>query len=374
MEKNYKVGIIGFGFMGKVRVYGYQNLKFYYQPVPLKTELFGICDNRPEIITQAKENFGFKFSTTDFRELVNHPEIDIINICSPNIFHKEQILAAIAAGKHIYCDKPLVCSGKEADEVEDALTGYQGIHQVALNYRFYPATLKAKSLIAEGRLGQMISFRIAYYHSGNIDPEKPMGWKQEKAMGGGVLPDMASHSVDMAQYLAGEFESVLGTSKILYPERPGPDGRRVKVEAEDYVVINAKMKNGALGVIEGSKVATGCQDELRFEIYGTGGALRFNSMEPNFLEFYDQSDPDEPMGGSAGFKKLVTVNRYLKPAVPFPGPKFSGGFLRGHIHCLENFLECVRDNRPASPSFYDGIYNVRLLDKVRISETKGTWV
>ena len=370
--KIYNVGIVGFGFIGKVHAYGYENLKFYYRPVPLKTKLFGVCTGHRETAEQAKSDFGFEFATNDSRELINHPKIDIINICSPNIFHKEQILAALVAGKHVYCDKPLVCNSSEAQEIEKSLKNYSGVHQVTFHLRFYPATLKAKGLIKKGFLGELISFRIAYYHSGGVDPKKPMGWKQE--MGGGVLADLGSHAVDLAYFLAGEFDRISGVSRILYLERPGKNGVRHKVEAEDLVIINARMKNGCLGVIEASKVATGIQDEVRFEIYGTRGALRFNSMEPNFLEFYDQSEPDEPLGGTAGFKKLVTVNRYPEPAVPFPGPKFSGGWLSGHVHCLAGFLESVRDGRQASPSFYDGIYNVRLLDKVRASETKGAWV
>ncbi|MCX5642489.1 MAG: Gfo/Idh/MocA family oxidoreductase [Candidatus Omnitrophica bacterium] len=374
MEKIYNIGIIGFGFIGSVHAYGYENLKFYYRPVPLKAKLFGVCTAHRETAEQAKSDFGFEFATNDSRELINHPKIDIIHICSPNIFHREQVLAALTAGKHIYCDKPLVCSGLEAQAIEAALQNYSGIHQMTFHLRFYPATLKAKNLIEKGALGKIISFRIAYYHSGSVDPKKPMGWKQDAEMGGGVLADLGSHAVDLACFLAGEFDRISGVSRILYPKRPGKDGAMEKVTAEDFVIINARMKSGCLGVIEASKVATGIQDEVRFEIYGTRGALRFNSMEPNFLEFYDQSDPDEPIGGSAGFKKLVTVNRYPKPAVPFPGPKFSGGWLSGHIHCLENFLECIRDNRQANPSFYDGIYNVRLLDKVRISETNNIWV
>ena len=139
----------------------------------------------------------------------------------------------------------------------------------------------------------------------------------------------------------------------------------VKVEAEDYVLINAKMKNKALGVIEASKVATGSQDEFKFEIYGTGGALRYNSMEPNFLEFYDQKESDEPSEGTAGFRKIVTVNRYTWPSFSFPGPKFTGGWLSGHVNCLGNFIRCIRENKSASPSFYDGLYNVKVLENLK---------
>lgn len=374
MEKIYNVGIVGFGMIGKVHAFACHNLDFYYRPAPLKTRLFAVCTGRPETAKEAKERFGFEFTTTDFRELVNHPEVDIVSICSPNVFHREQVLAAMAAGKHIYCEKPLVCNSAEAEEVEKALAGYSGIHRVVFHIRFYPAILKARELIDRGLLGEPISFRVAYYHSGGVDRKKPISWKQEKEMGGGVLADMGSHAIDLVYFLLGNFDRIFVASRVLYPERPTKNGIETKkVEAEDYVIINAKLKNGALGVIEASKVATGSQDEFKFEIYGTGGALRFNSMEPNFLEFYNQSEPDEPLGGEAGFKKIVTVSRYPAPASGFPGPKFSVGWLRGHVHSLENFLENIRDNRIASPSFREGIYNVRILDAARRSEAGQTW-
>jgi predicted dehydrogenase len=373
MEKVHNVGIVGFGFIGKVHAYGYENLKYFYRPLPLKTRLFAVCTNHMETAERAKNEFGFEFATDDFRRLVEHPGVDIVNICSPNVFHRDQILAAIKAGKHIYCDKPLVCDTSEARAVEAALSDYSGIHQVTFHLRFYPATLKAKQLIEEGALGKIISFRIAYYHSGSVDPKKPMGWKQRKAMGGGVLADLGSHVLDLAFFLCGEFDRVLGTSRILYPERPDSSGAMQPVEAEDMVIVSARMKDGSLGMIEASKVATGAQDEVRFEIYGTRGALRYNSMEPNFLEFYDQADPDEPLGGRAGFKKLVTAGRFPKPAAAFPGPKFPVGWMQGHVHCLASFLEAVRDQRQASPSFNDAIYNVDLLERIRSSVASGIW-
>lgn len=363
--RTLNVGIIGFGFMGRVHSYGYLNLPFYFQPVPVPVKLLGVCTARPETARRARDSFGFELAVTDYRELVNHPQIDIVNICSPNNCHLPQLLEAIRAGRHVYCDKPLVVDGKEADTLERALEGARGTHQVTFHLRFYPAVLKARALIGEGALGEAISFRVAYYHSGSVDPARPMGWKQERAAGGGVLNDLGSHAVDLARFLVGEFKTVSGMGRVLYPRRPDRSGRPVAVEAEDCVIISAEMAGGALGTVEASKVATGTQDELRFEIYGTRGALRYNSMDPNFLDFYDQADPDEPLGGRAGFRRIATVNRYPPPATAFPGAKFSGGWLAGHVHCLGAFLEAVRDGRPGAPSFRDGLANVRLLERVR---------
>jgi len=374
LEKIYNVGIIGFGFMGKTHAYGYLSIPFYYDPIPIKTKLFGVCTSKKETVQKAKEKYGFDFATTDYKELIEHPKVDIIHICSPNIFHKEQLLYAIRAGKHIYCDKPLVCNLDEAREIAEALKNYDKIAQIAFQYRFYPATMKAKELIEEGFVGVPISFRFSYYHSGSLDPLKPMGWKQEKSFGGGVLLDLGSHIIDLLYFFLGEYESVMGVSKILYQERVSREDpkKKEKVEAEDFSLMLAKMKCGTIGSLEVSKITAGSNDDLKFEIYGTEGAIRFNLMQPNFLEVYSLKDEEGRFGGPRGFKLIETVQRYPKPAV-FPGEKFSIGWIRGHIHCLYNFLESIRDNRQSAPSVYDGIYNIQVIEAIRKSELLQSW-
>ncbi len=322
--KTYNVGLIGFGFIGKVHAYCYDNLKYYYPDCGFVAKLFGVCGRRPETVEGVKRSLGFAYGTTDYQELINHPDVDIIDICSPNIMHKEHLLEAIKAGKHVYCEKPLVCDMREAEIIHGALKDFKGVHQMAFHNRFFPASVKAKSLIDDGALGDIVSFRIAYYHSGSLDAEKPMGWKQEK--GAGVLLDLGSHAIDLIYFFAGEFSGVSGMSRILYPERKDKAGRKVKVEAEDLFVINARMKNGAVGVIEVSKVAAGTEDELKYEIYGTKGALKYNSMFPNYLEFFNSAEKN------AGFKMIPTVSRYEGSS--FPGPKFSVGWTRAHIHSI----------------------------------------
>ncbi len=374
MQTTLKAGIIGFGFIGKVHAFGYHNMSYFHFPPPVKTELFGVCNSREETAKKAKENFGFKIASTDYREIINHPEIDIINICSPNHLHKEQLIEAIKAKKHIYCDKPLVQNYEEAEEIEELLESHDKTRQMTFHLRFYPAALKAKMLIEEGSVGKIISFRFSYLHSGSVSPDRPMGWKQKKEFGGGTLNDLGSHAIDLCYHLLGDFREVSGISRILYPERPDGKGGKEKVEAEDLVLINARLKNGAIGSIEASKTATGAQDEFSFEIYGTESALRYNSMNPNFLKFYNRSDPDEPAGGNAGFKDIVTVDRYPGTEKPFPGPKFSTGWLRGHTQCLYNFLRAIKEGKQASPSFHEGIYNMKVIEAVKRSEEEGRWV
>jgi predicted dehydrogenase len=366
------VGVIGFGFIGKVHTYGYQNLPLFYDPMPLRTKLVGVATSRPETAQKAAAQGGFEFGTADWHDLIARDDIHIINICSPNDQHLAQLESAIQAGKHIYCDKPLVVGDAAYARMNELLRTHQGVGQMTLQYRFYPPTLRAKQLIDEGFLGKIISFRAAYLHAGSVDASKRMGWKQLKSQGGGVLQDLGSHVVDLMDHLVGPIAEVFTQTRILYPERPNAQGEIVPVEADDQMLMMARLRNGTLGTIEASKIATGAEDELRFEIHGDQGALRFNLMDPNYLEAYDLRAPETPLGGHRGWTKIACVQRYEKPA-GFPGPKFSIGWIRGHMHCLYSFLRSIADGMPAEPSLARGLHLQRMLQAAERSMEMGTW-
>jgi predicted dehydrogenase len=360
--KIFNVGIIGFGFIGKVHSYSYENLKYYYPSSPFRAKVIGVCAQSENTLKIAKELYGIEFTTTDYKELIDNPKIEIIDVSSPNIYHYHQIIYAIERQKHIYCEKPLVSDIEEAEKIKEKLKNYNKIHQMAFHNRFIPATIKTKELIESGFLGIPTIFKISYYHSGSVEKEKPIGWKQEK--GAGVLLDLGSHIIDLIYWFLGEFEEVIGNEKILYPERPTRDGKIVKVEMEDHININVKMKNGSIGIIEASKIATGTEDQLKYEIYGTCGAIRFNSENPNYIEVYSMKEKD-------GFKKIFTGGKYKES--DFPGPKFTTGWIRAHIHSIYNFLNSVYENRQTPPSIFDGIYNMNVMDKIKKSIESKKW-
>lgn len=360
--KTYRVGIIGFGFMGGVHAYSYENLKYYYNLL-YGVKVHGVCDASGPALEKAK-SFGFPILTSDADELTGHPDIDIIDITSPNTYHRDQILAAIRAGKHIVCEKPLTSNLKEAREIEEALEGYRGIHQTAFLYRYYPGTIRTREIIESGGLGTPIHFQMRYHHSGSLDANRPMGWKQTP--GAGVLLDMGSHVIDLARWFFGDYGRVIARSRILYPTRPDRQGRKARVEVEDFSTILVEMKNGAVGTVEASKVSAGAQDELTYEIYGSGGAVKYNSMEPNFLRYLDQKEAEK------GFQALPTVQKY-READGIPVPKFGIGWIRGHVHSRYHFMTCVHNNEPCSPSLLDGVYAMRVSEAVRRSEKSGSW-
>ena len=372
--KEIGIGVIGAGMMGKTHSYAYRNLPLYYPNLPFRARLTGICSSHLANAEKLQADLGYAFATDDYQEILNSPDIDAVSICTPNNRHLEMILAAIQAGKHIYCEKPLVVNAAEADAVLQALDGHPLVNQVVFHLRFYPATLRARQLIDEGRIGRILSFRAAFLHAGSVDPGRPVGWKQDQAAGGGVLLDLGSHVLDLMRWLIGDYRRLLAKTGIIYPLRPGADGNLVEVKAEDSVQILAEMQNGSLGTLEATKVATGYQDDMRFEIHGDRGAIRFSLMEPDWLEFYDNTLPEEPLGGCRGFTRIECVGRYAAPSGGFPSVKSGVGWLRGHVHCLYSFLACAAQNRPATPSFADGAYIQKIMGLASESDRLGRWV
>jgi predicted dehydrogenase len=369
------IGLVGYGAMGKVHSYAYRNMPLYYQELPFKVRLAGICSRRLEQAQKAKEDLGYAYATDDYDALLALPGVDIIDICTPNNLHHDMVLKAAAAGKHIYCDKPLAVNSQEARALVRAVQDQALINQIAFNLRFLPAVIRARQLIDEGRIGRILSFRAVYLHSGSVDPDKPIGWKLDQATsGGGVLVDMGSHILDLVRFLIGDYRRLAARSRILYPQRPDGSGKKIAITNEDSICLIAEMADGSLGTLEASKIATGTQDEMRFEIHGERGALRFNLMDPNWLYFYDNTLPERPYGGERGYTQIECVQRYAAPGGSFPAAKTSLGWIRCHVHSLYCFLDCVTAGRPAEPSFADGAVIQEVMEKAYLADRTQTWV
>lgn len=373
-EKTYGVGLLGCGFIGKVHVYCHDVMHYYYNDLPWRARLTGVCTSRAETGEKARDELGFGFATTNASEVIESPDVDVVHVCTPNACHMDELLAAIAAGKHIYCEKPLTSDWPEARQVLDALAGYEGVHQMTLQNRFYPATIRAKQLIEEGALGELTCFRAVFLHAGNVDRMKPHGWKFERT--GGVLNDLATHVVDLMQHLIGRFDEVFCAARIWADERPAKDDptNRLPVDVEDHVCLTCRNGDGLVGTIEATKIATGMQDELRFEIHGASGALAFNLMNPNWLEFYDGSAPDRPAGGRRGFTRIACVRNYPEPGAAWPYAKSSIGWLRSHEACLHNFMAAVHEGGKADPGLEVGAQLQRFVDAAKLSAREGRFV
>jgi len=362
MKEKLGVGLVGYGFMGRVHTYAYKTMPFFYDDVPCDVELVGVCSRSRTNREKAVQQGEYVFTTTDFRDLLKRDDIQIINCCVPNYLHRDIVIASLEAGKHVYCDKPLALNLKEAREICRADAKFSAKGQIAHQYRYIPAIMRAKQLIEEGFLGKVSSFRTVYLHSSCVIQKKTYSWKAKSKMtGGGVIVDLGSHLIDLLIYLLGDFRSVQAMLRNCTSKDKSTD---------DMAFVMAEMGNGAVGTIEASKMATGANDELRLEIHGDKGAIRFNSMDPNWLEAYDNTEPDKPIGGHKGFKKIETVQRYPQTS-GIPMPKFSVGWIRHHVACLHAFLDSIVNDKKPSPDFGEGLKVHRIMDAVMKSSKEG---
>ncbi len=367
--KHIRLGVIGYGFMGRTHSWGCRSLPFFYRDLPFTAELIAVASPSESSRRRAVAEGGFPLVFEDWRALLDSPQVDAVTISAPNGLHRDMLLYSIERGKHVYMDKPLVVRLSETEGIAQALAGRALTHQMVFHNRFFAATMRAKELIEEGRLGQIISFRGRYLHAGSIYADRPMGFKM-RADEGGVLLDLGSHLIDLTRYLLGDFTEVWGKARTLYPQRPLPDGTLSDAVAEDQVLLTATLASGAAGTLEASKIATGIDDELKLEIHGTKGAIILELSDEDGLWFFDEANPEATLGGNRGFTRIRTSSRY-GDIVQFPSVKNSSGWLRGHLHCLYSFLTAVAHERPASPDILDGIETQRIMDAASRSFASG---
>lgn len=362
--KEIKVAILGFGFMGKTHLYGYQTIPLYYEP-DFKIKLAAVCNRTLSKAQAAQERYGFEMATDNEDEVFARKDIDVINICTPNIYHKEQILKALNAAKHVYCEKPVACGEESAQEILNHPNLEKVTTQTVFHNRFYPCTQRAKQLIEEGRIGRVFSFRARMIMPSHIDPARPLRWRNTRAESyGGVLYDLGSHVVDLVTWLLGPISTVYAKNQIAFPTRPGPDGTPVNIELDDASYAIATLQNGGVGTLEMSKLSTGKNTEFALEIHGEKGALKFDLMDPNWLDYYDNTQPGSPHGGLRGYTRIETIQKYDLPGGDFPPPRHPVGWIRGHVDCLYHFWDCVANSRPADPSLKVGLAVQNVLDKM----------
>ena len=370
--KTIGVGVIGWGFMGRTHTQALRNIALFYPGIDFQVALRCICSRRLEKASEAAALMGFERYTDDYRELLASPDIQVVSICTPNDQHEEMAIAALRAGKHVYIDKPLSVTAESANRIASAANECGVFTQMVFNNRFTPSILRAKQLVEEGRIGEVLTFNARYLHSGSIDPNRPIGWKQQ--MQGGVLLDLGSHALDLLTWMIGYPQKVFCKTRTLYAQRPTRAGGVESALSEDHACMMLEMPNGAVGSVEASKIATGANDELTLEIRGDRGALRWNSMDLNYVYFFDQTLPEAPYGGMRGFTQIESVARYPAPGGTFLPPKNSVGWDRGHLHCYYTFLNCVAHGVRPENGVEEGARLQRLMEQIRISAESGAWV
>jgi predicted dehydrogenase len=374
MKETIGVGLIGYGYIGRVHAYAYQSLPYLYNPMPAAIRLVGVAAQSEGTVRLAAGQTGVSLAVQDYHQVIAREDVDLVDICVPNHLHKEIVLAAVQAGKHIYCEKPLAASLADARQIAEAARRSKGFFQVTFNYRFAPAILRARQLLETGFLGEVIGFSAEYLHSGYLSTARPMSWRLRRSQsGGGALVDLGSHAADLLVYLTGQkIRRVQAKTCTVVPRRQAPGGSWEEVDVDDQAQVLVELESGASGVIQASRVAMGAADSLNIVVRGSQGAFAWHLMEPNWLEIYDGRLADGPLGNQRGWQKIESIQSYPPPAA-LPSSKSSLGWMRMHIASQFNLVHCIATGRFTGPGVEDGYHVQQFLDASYKSATSSRW-
>jgi predicted dehydrogenase len=382
MKDTLNVGLVGYKFMGKAHSNAFKRIGMFFNP-SLKIIMKAICGRDEELVRESAEKFGWDGYELSWDKLVRRDDIDMIDITSPSNFHKEIALCAAEAGKHIFCEKPLALNLKDAREMLAVAEEHNIKHQIGFNYRFAPAIQLAKKIIDDGKLGRIYHFRALYLQDWVIDPDFPLVWRLDrKIAGSGSLGDLGAHIIDLARYLVGDFDKVIGMNKTFIKSRPLVEkmaGLSAKAQREsamgevtvdDATLFLAEFKNGALGSFESTRFANGHKNGMSFEINGSKGSLKFEFERMNELQYYSSEDPE----GLQGFRLIQAT----ESVHPYASAWWPAGHVLGYehtfVHELYEFTEAIAKDKQPVPSFYDGVKCSEVLEAVDLSIDENRWV
>ncbi|MGD9507994.1 MAG: Gfo/Idh/MocA family protein [Geminicoccaceae bacterium] len=377
------VGIIGTGFMGECHALAFSAVAPVFQP-KLRPRLQAVADVNAAAAERARERFGFARASADWRELVGDPSVGLVSITAPNILHKEMALAAIAAGKHVYCEKPLALTAADARELTLAAEAAGVRTMVGYNYLCSPGIRHIRKLLDEGELGRLTYLRCAFEEDYMADPATPFSWRCDRSRAGsGALGDMGSHALSLARYLGGPITEVLGDTAMVVPERavapPGGDlqfarieqpAELRKVENEDIAHCLFRFANGVMGSMITSRTAWGRKNGPDLELYGTLAGVRFRQERFNEFELFRASARKD----DNGFRTVYCGPYHGDYGRFTPAPGHSIGFNDLKVIEVAGLLEAIATDAPAEPDFREGWAIEAVCDAVLESVERRAWV
>jgi predicted dehydrogenase len=351
------IGMLGYAFMGKAHSNAFRTIPYMMYPPPAIPRMVSVSGRNEIAVAEAARRFGYEKYTTDWREQIDDPDVQLFDNGGPNDAHAEPCIAAAEAGKHVFCEKPLGRTAEESKTMLDAVNKAGVKHMVAFNYRFVPAIRQAKQIIESGALGQIYHYRAVYLQEW-IMPHygTPMIWRLDKSVAGsGALGDLGAHIIDLGHYLVGGMKSVSAMTKTFIPERPHADGSGSgTVDVDDAFVAAVEFENGAVGTLEATRFAGGRKNHEVLEINGEKGSIRFNLERMNELDvFWVGGEPKE----TQGFTNVLISEAYH--------PWWEHWWPQGHmigwehtfIHEITHLLDCIVNDRDVAPygaTFEDG--------------------
>jgi predicted dehydrogenase len=383
VAKQVRVGMVGYKFMGKAHSHAYYDVARFFD---LKAEpvMVAICGRDEAGVRAAAAKLGWQEYETDWRRLVARPDIDLIDVSTPNNMHAEIAIAAAEHGKHVLCEKPLAMNLEQARRMKQAVDRAGVVHMICHNYRFAPAVQFAKQLIASGEIGEIYHFRAQYLQDWIMDPEFPLVWRlQREVAGSGAHGDLAAHIIDLARFLVGEIESVPGILHTFIKQRPldtsgegawgarGGGARQMgEVTVDDASLFLARFRNGALGLFEATRFAGGNRNGNRFEINGSKGSIRWDLENMNNLQVYFHGDK----AGEQGFRTINCTESVHPYAGHWWPPAHILGYEHTFVHLVAELMNGIAEGRSPAPNFDDGVRNQAVLEAVEESSRTGQWV
>lgn len=372
------VALIGYAFMGAAHSQAWRTAHRFFD-LSVIPELKVLCGRSPAATAAAATRLGWSSTATDWREVIERDDIDVVDVCTPGDSHAEIATAALNAGKHVLCEKPLansVAAARQMTQVAEEVAADGVFSCVGFNYRRVPALALARQLVSAGRLGRVRHIRAQYLQDWIVDPRFPLVWRLQKdKAGSGALGDIAAHIVDLAQFLTGErLAGVSGLMETFIKERPLPEtasglsgaagGAGLgSVTVDDAVAFFGRTSEGALATFEATRFATGRKNAMRIELNGSDGSLAFDFESMNELHVYDGNVPAE----DAGFRRILATepgHPYLSAWWP---PGHGLGYEHTFTHEIADFVRDITAGRRPSPSFADGLAVQRVLDAVERS-------
>jgi len=380
-----RVAMIGYGFMGAAHSVGWRQAPRVFD-LQDDVETAVVVGRNAVAVAQAAAQWGWFESATNWREVIARDDIDIVDIVTPGDSHAEIAIAALDAGKHVLCEKPLAKTVAEAEAMADAASraAERGVRSmVGFTYRRVPAVTFLRDLIAQGVIGRVQQVRAAYRQDWLVDPEMPLAWRlQKEHAGSGALGDIGAHIIDMTQFVTGHtVDAVSGIVDTIVKQRPlrgsgsGLSGTRAvgygDVTVDDLAIFTGRLSSGALASFEATRFATGRKNALTIEVSGDKGALAFDLEDLNSLQFYDRTAP----GDRQGFTKiLVTEASHPYVAAWWPAGHMLG-YEHGFAHQVVDLVTAIHDGTQPHPSFTEGLTVQRVLDAVeRSAENDSAWV
>jgi predicted dehydrogenase len=377
--KTVNVAIIGTKFMGKAHSNAWRQAPKFFS-LDLEPVLKVACGQDQKGTAEFARNWGWQEVESDWRKVLERPDVDVVDICTPTYLHKDIVVAAARAGKQIFCEKPIALNYAEAREMYEAAEKAGVLHYLNHNYRRTPAVAFARQLIDAGKIGQIFHWRGAYLQDWITDPNFPLTWHLRKeTAGAGPHYDLNSHSVDLARYLIGEVASVTAMMKTFVQERPLPGagagtfksgeggGETGKVTVDDAAFMVVEFENGALGSFESSRFATGRKNFNYFEIYGSKGSLAFDLERMNELQYLDATTPADEQG----FRTILVTNATHPYVAAWWPPGHIIGYEHEFTHAVADFLTALAKGTPITPNLGDGMKDMQVLEAGILSATRG---